>query len=113
MPAGIQFILCATRIRPPYETVRSSPSITDNSSGHASRSGPRSLHTFRLTLKRKGSTVLVSWLAIWAGRTLKQNTNLTTSSWTGFNGPIDNGRTTQTAANSLLSVNRFFRLSNP
>jgi hypothetical protein len=67
----------------------------------------------RLTLKRSGNNVLVSWPAIWVNWTLKQNTSLATGSWTGFSGPIGSDGTTQTATNLLPSANRFFRLSNP
>jgi hypothetical protein len=67
----------------------------------------------RLTLKRSGNNVLVSWPAIWVNWTLKQNSDLATDSWTSISGPVGNDGTTQTATNSLPLASRFFRLSNP
>ena len=67
----------------------------------------------KLTLKRSGSAVIVSWPALWANWTLMQNSNLAANGWTRFNGAMGNDGTTQTATNMLPSANRFFRLSNP
>ena len=67
----------------------------------------------RLTLKRAGTNVIVSWPAIWAGWSLQQNTNLSTATWTSFGGTLGNDGTTKTATNTPPLTNRFFRLSNP
>jgi hypothetical protein len=67
----------------------------------------------RLTLKRSGTNVIVSWPAIWANWTLQQKTNLILGSWTSFSGTIGNDGTTKSATNSSPVANRFFRLSNP
>lgn len=67
----------------------------------------------RLTLKRLGTNLTVSWPAIWANWSLQQNTNLVSGNWTPFSGPIGNDGTTKTATNPPPVANRFFRLSNP
>ena len=67
----------------------------------------------RLTLKRSGNNVLVSWPAIWVNWSLQQNTSPAADGWISFSGSIGNDGTTQTATNSLPSSGRFFRLSNP
>jgi len=67
----------------------------------------------RLTIKRSSTNLIVSWPAIWANWTLQQNTNLAAGSWNSYSGSIGNDGTTKTAADSLPSGSRFFRLSNP
>jgi hypothetical protein len=67
----------------------------------------------RLTLKHSGNNLIVSWLAIWANWTLRQNTSLNPGSWTSFGGAIGNDGTTKSATNSSPVASRFFRLSNP
>jgi len=67
----------------------------------------------RLALKRSGTSVIVSWPAVWASWTLQQNTTLDPGGWAGFGGIIGNDGATKSATNSSLSGNSFFRLSNP
>jgi len=67
----------------------------------------------RLTLKRAGTNVVVSWPAIWATWSLQQNTNLNTATWTSYSGSLGNDGTTRTATNAPPLTNRFFRLSTP
>ena len=67
----------------------------------------------KLTLKCSGNTVLVSWPAVWANWTLKQNTRLSAAGWTSFSDPIGNDGITLTATNELPSADCFFRLSSP
>ena len=67
----------------------------------------------RLTLKRSGTNVIVSWPAIWANWTLRQNDSLDPYGWTSFGGVIGNDGTTKRATNSPPGTSRFFRLSNP
>lgn len=67
----------------------------------------------RLTLKRSGTDVIVSWPAIWTSWSLQQNTGLDPGGWTGFGGPVGNDGTTKTVTNTAPAGNRFFRLSYP
>jgi hypothetical protein len=67
----------------------------------------------RLALKRSGTNVIVSWLAIWTGWNLQQNAGLDPGGWTSFGGTIGNDGTTKSATNSSAAGNHFFRLSNP
>jgi hypothetical protein len=67
----------------------------------------------RLSLKRSGTNVVISWPAIWVNWTLKQSTNLAAGAWTTFNGAVGNDGITERATNSTLAGNRFFLLSNP
>ena len=66
-----------------------------------------------LTLTRSGSSVIVSWPAIWANWTLQQKTNLILGNWTSFGGVIGNDGTTKSETNSPPGTSRYFRLSNP
>jgi len=67
----------------------------------------------RLTLKRSGNKVVVSWPAIWVNWTLQQNTSLSLDNWISFSGSIGNDGTTKSATNSSPAGNCFFRLLNP
>lgn len=67
----------------------------------------------RLTLKRSGNAMVVSWPAIWVNWRLKRSSGLDSGDWISFSGPIANDGTTKTVTNSLPVENHFFRLSNP
>ena len=67
----------------------------------------------KLSVKRSGNNIIVSWPAIWANWSLQQNPSLAPVGWTGFGGVIGNDGATKSATNSSSAGNLFFRLSNP
>src|SRR5206468_717623 len=67
----------------------------------------------KLTLKGSGHNVVISWPAIWADWTLRQNTNLSAGSWLPFAGTVGNDGTTKNATNAASVGTQFFRLVGP
>jgi hypothetical protein len=66
-----------------------------------------------LTITRSGANVIVSWPSPSTGFLLQQNTNLATTNWTSFPGPVGDDGTTKRATNSPATGNKFFRLISP
>ena len=66
-----------------------------------------------LTITRFGASVIVSWPSPSMGFSLQQNSNLATTNWTSFAGPVGNDGTTKSVTNSAPMGNKFFRLIRP
>jgi hypothetical protein len=66
-----------------------------------------------LNIKPSGNGVVVSWLSIWTGWTLRQNSNLVTPHWPTSVGVISDDGTNKSLTITSTTGNVFFRLSNP
>jgi hypothetical protein len=66
-----------------------------------------------LTIMRSGAKVVVSWPSPSTGFALQQNTNLATTNWTSFVGPVSDDGTTKSVTNSPPTGNKYFRLFGP
>ena len=66
-----------------------------------------------LTITRSGANLIISWPSPSTGFSLQQNTNLTTTNWTSFVGPVGDDGTTKSVTNSPPTGTKFFRLIQP
>ena len=66
-----------------------------------------------LTITRSGANLIVSWPSPSTGFSLQENTNLATTNWASFPGPVGDDGTTKRVTNSAPLGNKFFRLMGP
>jgi len=66
-----------------------------------------------LTITRSGANLIVSWPSPSTGFSLQENTNLATTNWASFPGPVGDDGTTKRVTNSAPLGNKFFRLMHP
>jgi len=63
-------------------------------------------------VKKSDTNLVVSWPASWAGWSLQQNADFTTTNWTPCAGVANSG-TNKIFTTPLPTGNRFFRLAAP
>ncbi len=66
-----------------------------------------------LTITPSGENVVISWPSPSTGFSLQQNSDLSTTNWTSFPGPVGDDGTTKRVTNSPPTANKYFRLVNP
>jgi hypothetical protein len=63
-----------------------------------------------LSISNAAQNVVISWPSPYTGFVLQQNSDLTTTNWTSFDGTINSNSTTMSATITPAAGNLFFRL---